>query len=177
MIIWINGAFGAGKSTVAELLHEKIPESYLYDPENVGAFIWDNSPDSLSRKGDFQDIPLWRSMNYEMLKYLDANYKGALIVPMTLTNPQYYDEVVGRLERDGIVVKSFILTASRETLVSRLRGRGEEENGWGEQQIDRCLTAFVSGTIPGKQILTDDRSVDEVAKAILQTLQPYEGEI
>ena len=168
MIIWINGAFGAGKSTVAERLQEKIPDSYLYDPENVGAFLWDNSPDALSRKGDFQDIPLWRSMNYEMLKYLDANYKGTLIVPMTLTNPQYHDEIVGRLERDGISIKSFILTASRETLVSRLRGRGEEENGWGEQQIDRCLAAFASGRIPGEQIMTDHKSVAEITEIILQ---------
>jgi len=168
MIIWINGAFGAGKSTVAELLHEEIKESHIYDPESVGAFLWDNSPASLSRKGDFQDIPLWRSMNCEMLKYLAANYDGVLIVPMTLTNPQYYEEIVGRLERDGIIVKSFILTASRDTLVSRLRGRGEEENGWCEQQIDRCLTAFVSGTIPGKQIGTDERSAEEIVDGIME---------
>jgi len=62
------------------------------------------------------------------------------------------------------------LTASRETLVSRLRGRGEEENGWGEQQIDRCLTAFVSGKIRGEQIGTDERAVDEVVDEIMDLM-------
>jgi Mg-chelatase subunit ChlI len=33
---WINGAFGAGKTTLAEELHRRLPETILYDPEYVG---------------------------------------------------------------------------------------------------------------------------------------------
>lgn len=33
MIIWVNGAFGSGKSTIAEMLKSKIENSHLYDPE------------------------------------------------------------------------------------------------------------------------------------------------
>lgn len=54
MIIWINGAFGSGKTTVAEILHSKIEHSYLYDPENIGDFLRHNLPQEI-QKADFQE--------------------------------------------------------------------------------------------------------------------------
>ena len=39
MIIWINGAFGSGKTQTAFELHRRIPNLYVYDPENIGSFI------------------------------------------------------------------------------------------------------------------------------------------
>ncbi|MFD3695030.1 hypothetical protein ACFWUZ_02530 [Streptomyces sp. NPDC058646] len=34
MIVWINGAFGAGKSTLAAGLHTALSQSVLADPED-----------------------------------------------------------------------------------------------------------------------------------------------
>ncbi len=53
MIIWINGTFGVGKTTVSNELHKKLKDSFVYDPEKAGEFIWDNSPDCINDKGDF----------------------------------------------------------------------------------------------------------------------------
>lgn len=39
MIIWLNGPFGVGKTTLANLLHQEIPDSILYDPEYLGDFF------------------------------------------------------------------------------------------------------------------------------------------
>ena len=36
MIIWINGAFGSGKTNVAYELNRRIESSYVYDPEEIG---------------------------------------------------------------------------------------------------------------------------------------------
>ncbi|MBQ9717880.1 MAG: tunicamycin resistance protein, partial [Clostridia bacterium] len=36
MILWINGTFGSGKTQTAAELHRRIPDSFVYDPENVG---------------------------------------------------------------------------------------------------------------------------------------------
>lgn len=36
MIFWVNGAFGAGKTQTSYELHRRIPNSFVYDPENVG---------------------------------------------------------------------------------------------------------------------------------------------
>ena len=40
MIIWINGGFGAGKTTLAEELHRRLPDTIVYDPEDVGLMLW-----------------------------------------------------------------------------------------------------------------------------------------
>jgi deoxyadenosine/deoxycytidine kinase len=61
MIIWINGTFGSGKSAIAELLHLKIEISHIYDPEQVGYFLWDSFPDGIKRTGYFQDNSIYKT--------------------------------------------------------------------------------------------------------------------
>jgi deoxyadenosine/deoxycytidine kinase len=53
MIIWLNGGLGAGKTTLAEELHQRIPDSVVYDPEDVGLMLWK----WLRPNDDFQDLP------------------------------------------------------------------------------------------------------------------------
>jgi predicted kinase len=40
VIIWINGGFGAGKTTLAEELHRRLPDAVVYNPEDVGLMLW-----------------------------------------------------------------------------------------------------------------------------------------
>lgn len=163
MIIWLNGAFGAGKTQTACELCRRLPNSYVYDPENAGFFIRDNLPPGLERD-DFQDFPLWRSFNFEMLDYAAAHYEGHIIVPMTITNRAYYDELVGALANRH-EVRHFILWASRETLKKRLASRLEGPNSWGHQQIGRCLRAFET-EITEEKIDTDGVNLYQVVHRI-----------
>ena len=39
MIIWINGSFGVGKTSTAELLKNELDKSVIYDPEEIGGFL------------------------------------------------------------------------------------------------------------------------------------------
>ena len=73
MFIWLNGAFGAGKTTVACELERRLTGAYLYDPENIGYFLRKNTPHQCHTP-DFQDTSLWRSFNYETLKMIAGNY-------------------------------------------------------------------------------------------------------
>ena len=56
MIIWINGAFGAGKTQTAYELHRRLPGSWVYDPEETGFLLRKTLPSAL-RLDDFQDYP------------------------------------------------------------------------------------------------------------------------
>jgi deoxyadenosine/deoxycytidine kinase len=40
VIVWLNGGFGAGKTTLAEELHRRLPDAVVYDPEDVGLMLW-----------------------------------------------------------------------------------------------------------------------------------------
>lgn len=163
MILWLNGAFGAGKTQTAYALQRRLPGSYVYDPENAGFFIARNLPGPLE-EGDFQDYPMWREFNYRMLEYSAGRYGGDIIVPMTLTNRAYYDELVGGLSRSH-EVRHFILCAEKKTLLRRLAYRLEGRRSWGARQIDRCLRAF-DRDIPGVKIHTDRMDVEQVAERV-----------
>ncbi|MGX8797780.1 hypothetical protein ACR6HW_17240 [Fusibacter sp. JL298sf-3] len=60
MIVWVNGAFGSGKTTCAYELKRRLPEAFVFDPENVGFFLRRNMPKVL-HKDDFQDHEQWRT--------------------------------------------------------------------------------------------------------------------
>lgn len=163
MILWLNGAFGAGKTQTAFALQRRLPGSYVYDPENAGAFIARSLPGPLG-EGDFQDYPMWREFNYRMLDYIAGRYGGDIIVPMTLTSRAYYDELVGGLSRSH-EVRHVILYAEKKTLLRRLAYRLEGRRSWGARQIDRCLRAF-DRDIPGVKLHTDRLSVEQAAERV-----------
>lgn len=161
MLIWINGAFGAGKTQTAYELYRRLPGSFVYDPEEVGFFLREHLPPDV-RTGDFQDYPMWRSMNVDILTYCLRHYDGHIIVPMTLTNRLYYDEIVGALARE-FEVRHLILRASRETLLRRLASRLESPRSWAARQIDRCLSAFDTD-ITEISVDTDGKSLGQVVE-------------
>lgn len=166
MIIWLNGAFGAGKTETANEVHRRIPKSYIYDPEILGQTTRWVFPKEI-KKADFQDYDVWREANFSFLKYLEREYDGVIIVPMTIVNPQYFDEIIGRLREQGITVNHFVLSASKNTIDDRLQERGEEINSWPSQQIDRCLQGLTN-EIFKPQIDTESRTISEVAETIAE---------
>ena len=60
MIVWVNGAFGAGKTTTAARLTEMWKGSRRFDPEQVGYALGNNLKDIPF--SDFQDLPPWRPL-------------------------------------------------------------------------------------------------------------------
>jgi len=168
MIIWLNGAFGAGKTQTAYELKRRIPNSMIYDPEQIGFFINRSFPKEI-KKGDFQNYELWREFNYKTVKHIHSEYSGTIIIPMTIVNPQYYEEIIGRLKDEGIDVQHFVLSASKETLQRRLKSRFEKENSWPEKQIDRCLAGLAHPVFEG-QLNTNDLTTEQVAEMIASKL-------
>ena len=167
MIIWLNGAFGAGKTTAAFELCRRLPDSFVYDPENVGFFLRKNMP-PVCHTPDFQDMPLWRSFNFQLLKELHAHYNGPVIVPMTLVSPAYHQEILGRLADEDVPVSHIILSARRETIHKRLKKRSLGRLGsesFAVEAIGRCQD-FFDRHEAGSKIMTDGLSVSEVVEEI-----------
>lgn len=119
MIIWINGTFGSGKTTTAYELEKRVEKAFVFDPESFGYVLMKNIPKSL-QKEDFQDFPIWRETNYSLLKQIAINYEGIIIVPMTITNEEYFHEILSRLRKDQIRVKHVTLMASKATIKKKV---------------------------------------------------------
>ena len=83
---------------------------------------------------------------------------------MTITDKQYYDEIIGTLSKK-YEVKHIILYAKKETLLQRLASRLEGKQSWAAQQIDRCIKSF-SEDITEYKIYTDDLNIDQVIEQI-----------
>ncbi|MFF4749548.1 NUDIX domain-containing protein [Streptomyces sp. NPDC002514] len=124
MIVWINGAFGAGKTATARELIDLIPNSTLFDPEAIGgALARLLPPKRLAEVGDFQDLPIWRRLVIDTAAAMLAELGGTLVVPMTLLRQEYRDEIFGGLAARRIAVRHLLLAPAETILRARIAGR------------------------------------------------------
>lgn len=170
MIIFINGPFGIGKTTVAERLTQHIPNALLFDAENVGQFLRRVIPIS-EHTADFQDFPMWRSLTVATATQLREVYGRPLIMPMTLWHRPYFDEVLGGLRAHNPAVHHFCLTATLPTLEARIRA-SDEAIPWRLGHAARCLTAQADPAY-ATHLPTDGRSPADLVAAILAALPPF----
>lgn len=159
MIIWLNGAYGAGKTTIAELLHEKIESSWIYDPEQIGEFFQANLPQEI-QEDDFQQYPEWRIWNVRMLEKLDKEYQGLVIVPMTLYREGYFKEIIKTLENKRVVVHHFLLEVSSKGLKERLNLRSNRVREWCLSHLEAELDFFEG--LPSSQKIDNEHQEKEV---------------
>jgi 8-oxo-dGTP pyrophosphatase MutT (NUDIX family) len=126
VIVWVNGAFGAGKSSACRELVELLPGSLLYDPELVGFGLRHLlTEDRLAAVSDVQDLPSWRRLVPEVAAALLVEVPGPLVVPMTLLREDYRDEIFGALAARGLAVHHFVLDPEETILRQRIEQRDE----------------------------------------------------
>ncbi|MFD3354187.1 NUDIX domain-containing protein [Streptomyces fradiae] len=124
MIVWINGAFGAGKSSAARELIDLIPNSTLYDPELIGGAVpLLLPPDRLPGTGDPWDLRIWRRLVVDAAAALLAEVGGVLVVPMTVLRQEHRDEIFGLLAARRIAVRHIVLTTDETILRARIEAR------------------------------------------------------
>ena len=117
---------------------------------------------------DFQDLRSWRAGVVEVLDRTLRGIDGPVVVPMTLVEPAYVDEVIGGLRALGHEVRHVALISTAEEVRRRLWWRGlpgVKRDLWALARVDPCLEALTS---PGfaEQVDTTGRSVAEVADAV-----------
>ncbi|MER6959257.1 MULTISPECIES: AAA family ATPase [unclassified Streptomyces] len=177
MLLWINGPFGGGKTQTAHEIQRRLPGSVVCDPEHAGFGLRRMLPPDL--RGDFQDLTSWRQGVVEVLDLALDKREGVVIVPMTVTDPGYFGETVGRLRELGHDVHHFTLLAERETVVRRLRERGLghllgfvagksaglRRESWAVQKLDHCLERLSEPEF-AEHLWTDHSTVPKTADRI-----------
>ena len=137
VIIWINGGFGAGKTTLAEELHRRLPDAVVYDPEDVGIMLWKWMPPN----GDFQHLPSWRELVVATALSLRRHHADTLIVPMSLIRDTYRTEILGGLADAGEQVLHVFLAADAGVLRERLNDRARVTHP-GNPEWDQAARKF-----------------------------------
>jgi gluconate kinase len=119
VIIWLNDGFGAGKTTLAEELHRRLPDAVVYDPEDVGLMLRKWVPPN----GDFQHLPSWRELVVATALSLRRHHAATLIVPMSLIRDTYRVEILGGLADAGEELLQVFLEVDARVLRKRLNAR------------------------------------------------------
>mgnify|MGYP002863801229 CR=1 FL=1 len=169
MIIWIDGAYGVGKSTLAEKLHELLPNSFIFDAENVGNAVRDNMPQSVYYSETFEGYPLWFHVCNELLTELSGRFDGVILVPMTLMRQESFARFAEPLRSKGIEIVHVLLESSIEIIHDRILERGESEDCWCMRHIEDCLSAqqHFEDVI---RVQSVGQTADELAKEVVQAL-------
>ncbi|MFI7429230.1 AAA family ATPase [Micromonospora sp. NPDC049836] len=142
MIVWLNGAFGAGKTTVARELCRALPTARRFDPEWLGYALRRTRP---VPGGDYQDLAAWRRWTVR-LAGLAARGGRPVVVPMTLLRADYRSEILGGLRRRGTPVRQVVLRVPEPVLRARIDGDDREAGArdWRHRHVARAL-AELSG--------------------------------
>jgi predicted kinase len=172
VIVWINGAFGVGKTTTAALLTDRIPAARIFDPEYVGYLL---TTFVTSPTGDFQDMPLWRHLVIETLSGLDRDYPRAWIAPMSLIDPSYRSEILGGLRATGVDVREFVLMLPEDGLRARIDADEIDTKArqWRQDHVEQAGQTFAAledaHVVDATQ--TPDQVADEIQRQVLGTMR------
>jgi hypothetical protein len=130
-VLWLNGAFGVGKTTVARLLE---PQRTLVDPERIG-FVMRRT---FWRGRDYQDVVLWRRLVARQVRR--AARRGPIVVPMTIV----HHDVLADLQRAVTSMRMVVLDAPPEVIEARAHADGADPYArkWRLDNLERCVTAL-----------------------------------
>lgn len=167
MIVWINGAFGSGKTTTAGLLAKRLEGAKLFDPEYVGYML---TPFVESPTGDFQDLPLWRHLVIETMAGLARQYPHLWVAPMSLINAAYRVEILGGIRDAGVEVREFVLAVPEDRLRARIDADQVEVKArrWRQEHVSQALTTFA--TLTDATFIDASQPPEQVAEAVTAQL-------
>jgi hypothetical protein len=141
VILWINGAFGVGRTTTAEFVRRREPGWRLFDPEWVGYMLKANLGDLAF--DDFQELPPWRSLVPRVAREIASLTGESLMAVQTVLVEEYWSELQRGFGRQGLDVFHVLLDADETVLRTRIT-RDTADPGaeqWRLDHVDRYRSA------------------------------------
>jgi len=167
VIIWLNGAFGAGKTTVGRLLSQRSPHLRLFDPESVGYMLRTNLRDHSVT--DFRHWESWRVLTPIVADELIRFSGQSLVAPQTVLEEDIWDELVRGLADRGHEVLHVVLEAEEDAIRRRIEADLLEvaAKAWRVQHLPRFADARPwlekrADVIVDTTDLTADRVADRI---------------
>ncbi|GAB7189949.1 AAA family ATPase [Kineococcus sp. NUM-3379] len=166
MIIWINGAFGVGKSTTAREVASRLPGAGVFNPERWGWVL--KRTVGLVHPGDFQDLTLWRAVTIAGIDRRGRHGRH-VVVPMSVLNAGHLAGIVHGLRQRGREVLHVTLHASTAALEERIAADAGDVDArvWRTQQLARYEAAAAALAHLGPVVHTDGLGPQEVADAVV----------
>lgn len=169
MIIWLDGTYGIGKSTVAEKIKQ------LLDDENIEILESDNIYMKMIQKNPLtalgtgtlpQNNIHFINLFKELIEEKSSKKNKIFIVDMSITQKECKVELFEYLKNKNIEILHIILTASKETLFTRI------ENSTNRDSIsllymDENIKFLNDNFKTDIRVNTDNKTIDEIANEII----------
>jgi hypothetical protein len=118
VIIWLNGAFGGGKTAAAAELESILPGARQFDPEWVGFMLRANLADQ--EFTDFQQLRPWRTLVPAVMREVMDLTGQHLIAVQTVLVEEYWQELRAGLDARSLDVLHVLLRADPAVLADRI---------------------------------------------------------
>jgi len=136
VIVWLNGAFGVGKTATARQLCDFLPAPRIHDPEVLGCVL--QRTIGRLQRGDYQHLTSWRRGTVALTRWATRN-NAHVIVPMSVLRPDYLDALLGGLRAHGHDVRHVLLDAPPPVLQARITDDDAEHPNateWRRQHVE-----------------------------------------
>jgi adenylate kinase family enzyme len=158
MIILINGSINSGKSTIAKILSDKIPNTAVLEIDTLREFI--------------KDVPLEKAIpiNLENAISLITNFvkhNFNVIVPYPLSR-QNYDFLVKGFKKTNQKIYVFTLNPKMGVALS---GRGRSLDEWEKERIKYHYKININNPGFGNVIDNSNQTPEETANQILKLIK------
>ena len=170
MIIWLNGPFGAGKTTVANLLLEADPNLAVFDTEQIG-YALSHALRARLPVDDFQDWASWRRLVVAALAEISAELQTDIVVPQTVLVEKYWREIADGLAERDVDVRAVTLHVDTAEHTRRITNDCAEADAaqWRlkrRDDYDAALTWLASATT----VIDTTTLTPEVSASVVRTI-------
>jgi hypothetical protein len=182
VIIWVNGSFGAGKTTTATKLVELSPEFRLFDPEWVGYLLSNNLSDH--EFTDFQQLPPWRALVPPVADEI-ARFTGQhLVAVQTVLVEEYWQEIEAGLIGLGHTILQVLLDVEEGALHARIDADedGHDIRKWRHKHVEPYLAAR-PWLLAAADLVIDTTEIDaetaaaQILRRATETTHPLQAEL
>lgn len=170
MIVWLNGAFGIGKTTTSGKLVADAEQWRHFDPEWVGYLLANNLADHAVT--DFQHYPSWRRLVPVVADEIIRFTGQHLVAAQSVLVEDYWLEMTQRLAELEHDVFHVVLDADADTLHARIDAdvvEPESVRPWRHRHVDAYRSALAwlrpAADLVVDTVTHDARGVSEQVRA------------
>lgn len=176
MIIWIDGTYGVGKSSVAAELMKRFfnSEAEFLNSDYYRQEIWDEMVAESKRTnciphfGGFypqNNINFWEKMK-GIIEERASGLGKYVIIDIAVTMIECKEKLFEPLQRAGNEIIHIILTADEETIKSRIQNDSNRDKSTALNNMKKNLLFLDRNFNDAIRIKTDNRSVGDIANEI-----------
>ena len=174
-MVWINGTFGAGKTTTGTLLARRDDRLRVFDPEWVGYLLSNNLADH--EVSDFQHYASWRRLVPVVADEV-ARFTGqSLVVIQSVLDVDYWAELTAGVAALGHEVLHVVVESDVATMRQRIEA-DEVERGARQWRLDhladyaeaRAWLVSAADVVVDSSRLTPDEVTDRVWEVVAARL-------